>query len=135
MADPSHYSSRLMHALLRPLVLLLLAGVVLFVLVLMAAKVLFPYLEGWRQDRKIAEARAEVRKALQERKELEREIARYDTAEGPILAARQKGWIKPGEKVIRYAPPQELKPRAARRTDPRQTTLGKWQRAVRRALR
>jgi len=135
MPNSHHYSSKFMQAVLRPLILLLIAGVGLFVLVAIAAKVLFPYLEGWRQERAIAQLRAEVGKAVQEKKQLKRDITRHNTPEGPILEARRKGWIKPGDRVIRYAPLEAFKPKTARRTDPRKTTFGRWQREVERALR
>ena len=135
MPDSHHYSSNLVQAVLRPLLWLLIAGVGLFVLMVIAAKVVFPYLEGWRQERAIAQLRAEVGKALEEKEQLEQDIARHKTPEGPLLEARRIGWIKPGDRVIRYAPKEALKPKAARRTDPRKTTLGRWQREVERALR
>ena len=112
MSKPSaHYSPKLMQNTLRWLALLVVAGLGLLLVVSVLTRVFYPYVQGWRSERIIADLRERERLAKIERKQLESELRRFNGPEGSILAARRKGWIKDGEKVIRYVSREELERR------------------------
>ncbi|KPJ63800.1 hypothetical protein AMK68_03155 [candidate division KD3-62 bacterium DG_56] len=76
-----------------------------------------PYRQLWRQRSELRELTAEVEAKRHEQQQLLREIAKINTQEGMIVEARRFGYLRPGERMLRYVKPEHW-PRTERARPP-----------------
>lgn len=72
-----------------------------------------PYRQTWRQRSELRKLTAKVDAKRHERQQLRHEIAKMQTQEGMLMEARRLGYLRPGERMLRYVKPENW-PRAER---------------------
>lgn len=72
-----------------------------------------PYRQAWRQRSELRELTGKVEAERREREQLRREIAKMQTPQGMLMEARRLGYLRRGERMLRYVRPENW-PRAER---------------------
>jgi hypothetical protein len=127
-------------------VLVVVAGIIVGLFVVhLVGRLSRPYRVLWRQRGELRTLTAQVEAEGRERDRLRRDIARMRTPEGLLLEARRLGYVRSGERMLRYVEPENwpraqrpqpppsrvsrLKQRVHRILDSRERTLTERQRA------
>lgn len=91
-----------------------------------------PYRHLWRQRGELHKLTAQLQAERREREQLSREIARMNTPEGLLLEARRLGYLRSGERMLRYVEPENW-PRTES-GEPAPTRLSRLKQRVHRVL-
>jgi cell division protein FtsB len=99
-------------------VLIIVAGIMVGLFVgNLIGKLSRPYRQLWRQRSELRELTQQVQAERRERARLRDDVARMNTPEGMLLEARRRGYLRPGEHMLRYVEPENW-PRARSRETP-----------------
>jgi cell division protein FtsB len=69
-------------------------------------RLLGPYRQIWKQSRENHDLEQKVRTERSELTELNRQVKLLKTPEGMLMEARRLGYLRPGERMIRYVEPE-----------------------------